>query len=266
MIQRLPSRPDRRSRARARARGRRLARIPLALAVMTALLGVDVPHAPAGPPLGVTVTAPADETAGRVGALFAGGLDDGHFCTASVVRSQDRDVIVTAAHCLGGPETTTFAPGYREGRAPYGLWKLTGTYVAPGWTDGEDPDQDIAFATVAPLDGEQGADLRIEDLVGGFPVAPRQPAGATVSVVGYPSRDDSPLYCANTTTLSSGTQRRIECPDLSGGTSGSPWLVDGALAGVLGGYEGGGTVPEVSYSAVMGDQAVELYREASDNG
>jgi hypothetical protein len=61
----------------------------------------------------------------------------------------------------------------------------------------------------------------------------------------------------------SDTQRRIDCPDLSGGTSGSPWLVAGALAGVLGGYEGGGTVPEVSYSAVMGDQAVELYREAA---
>ncbi|MFD5143478.1 trypsin-like serine peptidase [Streptomyces sp. NPDC058401] len=259
MIQCLPSRPDRRSRAR--ARGRRAARILLALAAMTALLSVDVPDALAEPPLGVTVTAAADEAAGRVGALFAGGLDGGHFCTASVVRSEDRDVIVTAAHCLGSLDTTFFAPGYRDGGAPYGLWKLTGMYVAPGWTEGEDPDEDIAFATVAPLDGRQ-----IEDVTGGFPVAAQQPADATVSVVGYPSSGDSPLYCANATTLFSGTQRRIECPDLSGGTSGSPWLVDGALAGVLGGYEGGGTVPEVSYSAVMGDQAVELYREASDNG
>ncbi|MER5484251.1 trypsin-like serine protease [Streptomyces sp. NPDC002812] len=281
MIQCLPSRPDRRSRAR--ARGRRAARILLALAAMTALIGVDVPDASAEPPPGVTVTAAADGTAGRVGALFAGGLDGGHFCTASVVRSQDRDVIVTAAHCLGSPDTTVFAPGYRDGEAPYGLWKLTGTYVAPGWTDGEDPDEDIAFATVAPVDGGQvdggqadgrQADAdgrqadsgRIEDVVGGFPVAAQQPADATVSVVGYPSGDESPLYCANATTLFSETQRRIECPDLSGGTSGSPWLVDGALAGVLGGHEGGGTVPEVSYSAVMGDQAVELYREASDNG
>ncbi|MGW5402613.1 trypsin-like serine peptidase [Streptomyces sp. NPDC003952] len=259
MIQCLSSRPDRRSRAR--ARGRRGARILLALAAMTALLSVDVPDALADPPLGVTVPAAADGTAGRVGALFAGGLDGGHFCTASVVRSQDRDVVVTAAHCLGSLGTTFFAPGYRDGEAPYGLWKLTGMYVAPGWTEGEDPDEDIAFATVAPLDGR-----RIEDVVGGFPVAAQQPGDAKVSIVGYPSREDSPLYCANTTTLFSGTQRRIECPDLSGGTSGSPWLVDGALAGVLGGYEGGGTVPEVSYSAVMGDQAVELYREASDNG
>lgn len=263
MIQRLSSRPDRRARARAlaRARGRRGARILLALAATAALLGAGVPGPPAGPPPGVTVPAPADGTAARVGALFAGGLDGGHFCTASVVRSEGRDVIVTAAHCLGSPDTTSFAPGYRDGKAPYGLWKLTGVYEAPGWTDGEDPDEDIAFATVAPVDGRQ-----IEDVVGGFPVAARQPAGVTVSVVGYPSREEAPLYCANSTTLISGTQRRIECPDLSGGTSGSPWLVDGALAGVLGGYEGGGTVPEISYSAVMGEQALELYREASGTG
>nr|WSX53230.1 trypsin-like serine protease [Streptomyces sp. NBC_00974] len=257
MIQRLPSRPERLSRAR----GRRASRILLALTALTALLGVDVPDALAEPPLGVTVTASADATSQRVGPLFAGGFDGGHFCTASVVRSEDRDVIATAAHCLGDLENTYFAPGYRDGEAPYGLWKLTGMYVAPGWTDGLDPDDDIAFATVDPVDGR-----RLEDVVGGFPVAAEQPADATVSIVGYPSREESPLYCANGTTLFSETQRRIECPDLSGGTSGSPWLVDGALAGVLGGHEGGGTVPDVSYSAVMGDQAVELYREAAVNG
>lgn len=259
MIQRIPSRPDRRPRAA--TRGRRASRILLALAAMAALLSVDVPDALAEPPLGVTATAAADATAQRVGALFAGGLDGGHFCTASVVRSEDRDVIATAAHCLGNLESTYFAPGYRDGEAPYGLWKLTDMYVAPRWTDGQDPDDDIAFATVESVD-----DRQVEDVVGGFPVAAEQPADATVAVVGYPSRDESPLYCANATTLFSETQRRIECPDLSGGTSGSPWLVDGALAGVLGGYEGGGTVPEVSYSAVMGDQAVELYREAAVNG
>ncbi|WP_328297118.1 trypsin-like serine protease [Streptomyces sp. NBC_00435] len=260
MIQRLSSRPERRPRAR--ARGRRASRILLALAAMTALLSVDVPDALAGPPLGVTTAAAADAASARVGALFAGGIDGGHFCTAAVVRSEDRDVIATAAHCLGGDlDTTYFAPGYRDGETPYGLWRLTDMYVAPDWTDGKDPDDDIAFATVAPLDGRQ-----VEDLVGGFPVAAEQPAGATVSIVGYPSSEESPLHCANGTTMLSPTQRRIECPDLSGGTSGSPWLVDGALAGVLGGYEGGGTVPEVSYSAVMGDQAVELYREAAVNG
>lgn len=232
--------------------------ILLAVAAMAALLSVDMPSAAAVPPLGVTATALPDATVARVGALFAGGLDGGHFCTASVVHSADRDVIATAAHCLDHPDTTVFAPGYRDGKAPYGVWRLTGVDVAGDWTDGKDPDDDIAFATLAPLDGAQ-----IEDVVGGFPVATEQPDDVTVTVLGYPSTLDAPLRCTNATSLLSETQRRVECPDLSGGTSGSPWLADGALAGVLGGYEEGGTVPEVSYSAVMGDQALELYREAA---
>ncbi|WP_030759377.1 trypsin-like serine peptidase [Streptomyces sp. NRRL F-2664] len=244
-----------------RSRARRASRILLALTAMSALIGLDLPDAASGPPLGVTTWARPGAEADRVGALFAGGLDGGHFCTASVVRSEDRDVIATAAHCLENTDTTVFAPGYRDGRAPYGLWRLTGVHVAPEWTAGQDPDADIAFATVAPADGGQA---RVEDLVGGFPVAAAQQAGARVTVIGYPRTMDAPLRCANGTDLLSPTQRRIGCPDLSGGTSGSPWLVDGALAGVLGGFEGGGTVPEVSYSAVMGERAVGLYREAAD--
>ncbi|MEV6583038.1 trypsin-like serine protease [Streptomyces sp. NPDC051582] len=254
MIQRMLPRPAH------SARTRRTSRILLALAAMAALLSVDLPDAAAVPPLGVTAQAGSDATSNRIGALFAGSLDGGHFCTAAVVHSDDRDVIATAAHCLDNPDATVFAPGYRDGKAPYGVWKLTGVSLAPGWTDGRDPDEDVAFATVAPADGGTG---RIEDAVGGFPVATEQPDDVTVTILGYPSIEEEPLRCANTTSLFSDTQRRIDCPDLSGGTSGSPWLVNGALAGVLGGYEGGGTVPEVSYSAVMDDQALELYREAA---
>ncbi|MGW2582065.1 trypsin-like serine peptidase [Streptomyces virginiae] len=241
-----------------RTRARRASRILLALAAMGALLGVDVPDA--GPPVGVTAGAPAGATTDRVGAIFAGGPDGGHHCTASVVHSERGDVIATAAHCLESPDTTLFAPGYRDGKAPYGFWKLTGAYLAPGWTDGQDPDDDIAFATVAPVDG--GRTEAVEDLVGGFGVAAEQPDAALVTIIGYPRSLDAPVRCANTTDLFSAAQRRIGCPDLTGGTSGSPWLVDGVLVGVLGGYEGGGSVPEVSYSAVLGERAAELYRQA----
>ncbi|MFF1556605.1 trypsin-like serine peptidase [Streptomyces sp. NPDC058279] len=244
------------------SRVRRASRVLLALAAMAALLSVDLPDAGAAPPLGVTARADPGIAADRVGALFASGLDGGHFCTAAVVHSDDRSVIATAAHCLDNPDSTVFAPGYRDGKAPYGLWKVTGVYVAPRWTQERDPDEDVAFASVAPTSGSR----QVEDAVGGFPVASEQPADATVTIVGYPSSDDSPLRCTNATSLFSPTQRRVDCPDLSSGTSGSPWLVNGALAGVLGGYQEGGLVPEVSYSAVMGDQAVELYREAAVAG
>ncbi|MFF4580299.1 trypsin-like serine peptidase [Streptomyces sp. NPDC001389] len=258
MIQRIL---PRKAAGRPRARARRASRILLAVTAMGALLGLDLPQAGAASPLGVTEGAPADAEAGRIGALFAGGLDGGHFCTASVVRSLGHDLIATAAHCLDHPDTTVFAPGYRDGAAPYGLWRLTRVYVAPGWTDGQDPDDDIAFAKVAPADA--GETRAVEDVVGAFPVAAAQPADVTVTVLGYPSVLDAPLRCSNATNLFSPTQRRIDCPDLSGGTSGSPWLAGGALAGVLGGYQAGGDVPEVSYSAVVGDRAMALYCEAA---
>ncbi|MFE3786754.1 trypsin-like serine peptidase [Streptomyces goshikiensis] len=245
----------------ARARSRRALRILPALVAVSTLL--SVPDAAAASGFGVTARAVPDAVAARVGPLFEGSLDDGHFCTASVVRSDYGDVIATAAHCLDGldGEDAVFAPGYRDGVAPYGLWRITGSYIAPEWTDSENPDDDIAFATVAPLGGAEGQN--VQDVVGGFRVAVARPDRPTVTVLGYPSNREAPLRCANVTTLLSGTQRRIDCPDLSGGTSGSPWLVDGALAGVLGGYEAGGTDPDVSYSAVLGEQALKLYREAA---
>ncbi|MFD7909227.1 trypsin-like serine peptidase [Streptomyces sp. NPDC059752] len=254
MIHSTLPRPARRTRAR------RASRILLALSATAVLIGVDLPDDATGPPLGVTAWARPGATADRVGALFGGGQSSGHHCTAAVVHSEEGDVIATAAHCLESPNTTVFAPGYRDGKAPYGFWKVTGTYIAPGWTDGQDPDDDVAFATVAPVDG--GRTGSVEDLVGGFPVAAEQPDDAKVTIIGYPRTLEAPVRCANTTDLLSPTQRRIGCPDLTGGTSGSPWLVNGALAGVLGGYEGGGSVPEISYSAVLGDRAVQLYQQA----
>ncbi|MEV7545614.1 serine protease [Streptomyces sp. NPDC089915] len=258
MIQRIL---PRKAAGRHSTRARRASRILLAVTAMGALLSLDLPEAGAATPLGVTAEAPASAESGRVGALFAGGLDGGHFCTASVVRSLGHDLIATAAHCLEHPDTTVFAPGYRDGDAPYGLWRLTRVYVAPAWTAGQDPDADVAFATVTPADS--GETRSVEDVVGSFPVAAAQPSDVTVTVLGYPSVLDAPLACSNATSLFSPTQRRIDCPDLSGGTSGSPWLAGGSLAGVLGGYQGGGNVPEVSYSAVMGDEAMALYCEAA---
>lgn len=207
----------------------------------------------AGPFGATAVAAPSRESA-RVGALFADGR---HFCTASVVRSPHRDLIVTAAHCLDDSDAggLVFVPGYRDGRAPYGRWRVTRRYLPGGW----DEDSDVGFAVVARRGGEG-----VEDVVGGNRFTAGTATGATaVTVTGYPNYRQAPVRCVAKPTAHSRTQQRVDCPGFTGGTSGSPWVNgDGQVVGVLGGHEEGGATADVSYSVVLGAKAEELYRRA----
>ncbi|GCB48019.1 trypsin-like peptidase domain-containing protein [Streptomyces sp. NL15-2K] len=215
-------------------------------------------------PLGVTTVAAASAWTARVGALFAADrgsrLAGGHFCTASVVHSPRRDLLVTAAHCLSGTGELVFVPGYRDGHAPYGVWKVGKTYLPDGWAKRQDEDSDVGFADVGERHGE-----RVEDVVGGNRFVTGTATGATaVTVTGYPDSREVPVSCTNKPAAHSRTQQRIECPGFTGGTSGSPWVDgDGKVVGILGGHEEGGATADVSYSVVLGGEAAALYRTAA---
>ncbi|MDO0913740.1 trypsin-like peptidase domain-containing protein [Streptomyces sp. DT2A-34] len=216
-------------------------------------------------PFGVTAFAVATARSARVGALFAADrradLRGGHFCTASVVHSPHRNLVVTAAHCLDGrADELLFVPGYRNGRAPYGVWKVGRWFLPEGWAKGRDEDSDVAFGVV----GERADGEAVEEVVGGDRLATGTATGATaVTVTGYLNSREAPISCTNKPGLHSRTQQRISCPGFSGGTSGSPWVNgDGAVVGVLGGHEGGGATADVSFSVVFGAEAAELYQEA----
>lgn len=215
-------------------------------------------------PFGVTVAAAATARSARVGALFPAGresrLTGGHFCTASLVRGSRRDLLVTAAHCLSGTGDLVFVPGYRDGRAPYGVWRVGRTYLPDGWADRRDEDSDVAFAVVAERHGK-----RVRDVVGANRFVTGAAIGATaVTVTGYPDSREVPVSCTNKPTAHSRTQQRIVCPGFTGGTSGSPWVNgDGEVVGILGGHEEGGATADVSYSVVLGKEAAELYRDAA---
>ncbi|WP_055535813.1 trypsin-like serine peptidase, partial [Streptomyces graminilatus] len=179
---------------------------------------------------GMSGAVPAVPRSARVGALFGGDLEGGHFCTASVVHSGGRDLILTAAHCLGGDGDTdvVFAPGYRKGQAPYGLWRITKTFVPAAWSDRSDEDSDFAFAAVASKDGRA-----VEDVVGANVLATGRATGAgDVVVTGYPNVQEVPRTCTNRPTAQSRTQQRIDCPGFTDGTSGSPWVdAEGEVVG-----------------------------------
>jgi V8-like Glu-specific endopeptidase len=216
-----------------------------------------------------------EQTGLKVGALFLRQGTAEHFCTASVVSSPGRDLLVTAAHCInsgkGGSyrKDIVFIPDYRDGQAPYGIWTVRDLVVAPQWTSASDPDFDVGFVVLNSLGGKN-----IEAILGANRLATDTGYRYLVHVTGYPNTDERPITCRNYTSRQSASQLRFECGGYTAGTSGSPWVTDfdrqtrtGTIVGVLGGYQEGGETPEVSYSAVLSPAIQHLYQQAiSDEG
>ncbi|MFE1320802.1 trypsin-like serine peptidase [Kitasatospora phosalacinea] len=207
--------------------------------------------------------APSGPAADRVGALFVEDTGGARVCTASVVHSPGRNLLITAAHCAapdGVPlDGLVFAPGYRDGLTPHGTWPVTAVTVGPAWEDGQDEDDDVAFLAVGPLDGRQ-----VEDEVGSGAFAAGLGTGREVTVTGYPNADDAPITCRARTSAHGATQQRFDCAGFTNGTSGSPWTTDaGQVIGVIGGYQAGGASPDTSYSVVFDAHVEDLYRRAA---
>ena len=220
---------------------------------------------------GPSASAPPNATGVRVGALFEHDASGDHFCTASVVSSPGRDLLITAAHCINGGkgggyrQDIVFIPGYRDGQAPSGIWTPAQLVVAQQWMSSSDPDFDVGFVVLKPHDGKDIEQVLGADQLGIDPGYRNQ-----VRVTGYPASADAPVTCTGWTSRHSPSQLRFECDGFTGGTSGSPWVTDvdqqtgtGTIVGVLGGYQEGGSTPAISYSAYLGEQIQQLYHQAA---
>jgi hypothetical protein len=203
-----------------------------------------------------------------VGALFAvtPGGPGGHFCTASVVDSPVKDLVITAAHCVTGrePGQIAFVPGYHDGSRPYGTWTVRQVVVDAGWRDSQNPNRDVAFLVVREPGG-----TGIQDVTGGVRLATGWRARARVHVIGYPDDAGRPVLCAARTHPFGPHQLRFDCGGYTDGTSGGPFLArwhagggTGLVIGVIGGYQQGGDLPWVSYSPRFGHAIRSLYRAA----
>ncbi|WP_333767687.1 trypsin-like serine peptidase [Streptomyces sp. IBSBF 2435] len=210
-----------------------------------------------------------------VGVLFSIGDDlAAHYCTASVVHSPGRDLILTAAHCEPGADIG-FVPQYRAGadRQPHGIWAVDKVFTDPRWApdDAAASDFDVAFARVRP----DGHGRRVEDVTGANRLARTPGYHNRVTVIGYPQLssdpDDRAITCTTTTErLDERHQLRLACDGFFDGTSGSPWLLDydvrtgtGTVIGLIGGLGGGGPTDRISYSPVFADPVLALLRTAN---
>lgn len=235
----------------------------IALTGLVLSLGAPASAEPTEVPQAQTV-----ETVPATGAIFYPSvlglfplLGFPHFCSASVVDSPTKDLLVTAAHCVFGTgPTIEFAPLLHDAALPAGVWSVTRIYVDPAWTKSFDPRHDVAFLRVAPRAGK-----RIQDVVGANTLAAPQ-VGAPVTVSGYPMGSKGrPVTCTALLADVDGYSG-IGCRGFGDGTSGGPWVQDGTVVGVIGGLEQGGCTEDDEYSTPFGAAVQALYARAVAGG
>lgn len=237
----------------------------LALAAGALLVSSATAASPTVPP--GTPTARTFHGIKTVGALFPSATSTHHFCTASVVRSPQGDVLLTAAHCIRGTGAgLSFAPGFHGGVAPYGRWTVTAAYLDRGWLTHQDTRRDFAFLLVAPRT-IRGRRTEIQQVIGGTALGLRARAGERVTIPAHPAGSNNRPITCTVPLYYDGVYPAFNCNPYPGGTSGSPWLahtrLGATVVALIGGLHQGGCYTWTSYSPPFGIPVLRTYERAA---
>ncbi|MER8087782.1 trypsin-like serine peptidase [Streptomyces sp. NPDC058316] len=167
------------------------------------------------------------KTVGRLFFVNSRGADT--WCTATAVQSVNRSAVMTAAHCvrLGSSpyntnSTMVFVPGYSKAKRPHGAFAVRSAATPRSW----ETDSTNDMATLVVDTDKSGR--KLTDVVGGQPIAFNHPVGGIISAFGYsatrPQLGEELLHCVGKAKKKHGV-RAIPC-DMTGGSSGGPWLAD----------------------------------------
>jgi V8-like Glu-specific endopeptidase len=179
--------------------------------------------------LAAVPTGTAQAQTAAIGKLF---MNDGEYCSASVVSG--KNIIVTAAHCcwdrtknnwIGG---WSFAPGYNNGNAPYGVFNWADARVPNSWINNGDTPSDVCL-------------IRLQNDSAGHPVtyytgwlgrAWNFPPSQPMHAFGYPGNiggGNSLEQCAaqsSTQPANCGSGVLNMACNMTYGSSGGPWIKD----------------------------------------
>lgn len=230
-------------------------------------VGRSVDLGPTGPKSKVWTGTPM-KTVGRLFFVNSGGSDT--WCTATAVKSANRSLVMTAGHCVrrgSSPANTSstmvFVPGYNKGSRPYGAFAVRTVLTPRSWEENSTND-----VSVLVVDADNNG-RKLTDVVGGQAIAFNRAVGGTISSFGYPAthpqRGEQLLRCVGTAKKEDGTQV-IPC-DMTGGSSGGPWLADfnpttgkGVLVSVNSALDS--LQPTKMYGPVLGATAKAAYERA----
>lgn len=232
---------------------------------------------PNGTPWTGSPSLPPEITTGKVFFHTADGRS--WLCSGSLVNSGGKDLVITAGHCVYGasggeiPGETwhtnwLFAPAYSNGNAPYGywaaasLWTLSDYINSPNQTD---ESNDLGAAILYPNSSGQ----RAVDLLGGQGYTWNQNSSLYIWDFGYPA--EAPFdgsvneTCDGFESYSFLIGMEVLPCNLTGGSSGGPWLqdffgTDGAYGHVNGVNDARSAFfPLDITSLYFGDNAQQLY-------
>jgi hypothetical protein len=214
------------------------------------------------------------------GVLF---VDLGFFgygrCSGTAVRSPNRSVVITAAHCVhsGGPTgrwyryRAAFVPAYRFGQRPFGLFPVRWIDATKQWRADYTENVDVGAVVVGP--NERGELLG--EAVGGAGIAWNLKPKQTFDVHGYPAEPpfdgETQRLCAETPFLghdptsfvSTGPLNLAVNCGLNGGASGGGWMIEGDTT--LNSVTDYGYSDETSpaYGSYFGKEVARLYGRAT---
>ena len=194
-----------------------------------------------------------------------------YVCSGSVVNTSSDSSVWTAGHCVYSPgigwhTNFVFAPSRFEGTNTYSLWSALSLVTLTGWTNGM-LEYDMGGAHMDNI-----GPYVIEDLgaLGFWANTARQQHW---HAIGYPAETpfdgEHQHLCQSTWAADDNPSGDPSAPytvgmgcDMTGGSSGGPWVLDysewgGYLNGnVSYGYVG---VPDQYYSPYFGDGAISVY-------
>lgn len=158
-------------------------------------------------------------------------------CSATVINTPRRNVVVTAGHCLYDPLSGTvsrrvvFVPAYEDGDRPFGSFEARSTTVMTPWARRANTNFDVGVVVLGA--NQRG---RVGDVVGASGWATGLSRGRDFEIYGYPAGALLGRFlreCDSRTYRGDGTSRRIPGPptmrafcDMARGASGGGWVTE----------------------------------------
>jgi V8-like Glu-specific endopeptidase len=205
------------------------------------------------------------------------GTDPKYACSATVVNSPTKNIVWTAGHCVhrGGPNGTffddyAFVPGYRNDTYPFDVWFAERRFTTDQWRQSTNKTtrlkHDVGALVMEPIAG-----VEIAEAVGARGIRFNRNPNHLYDSFGYPAEypfdGELSWLCDSDANLllGSGTLAfmGIGC-DMTGGSSGGGWIVDGQYVQSINSF---GIVNDPQYEDVMfgpqlRDAALGLYNRA----